>query len=69
MTYRGHMENGVVVLDEEADLPDGAKVMIDVSDFPAIEIHPDVRRFSGVLPKSTDAKGAYYEGHRFTTSN
>ncbi len=26
MTYRGHVENGVVVFDEPADLPDGTKV-------------------------------------------
>ena len=30
MTYKGHTENGVVVLDEPADLPDGARVTVDV---------------------------------------
>lgn len=28
MTYQGHIENGVVVLDESAILPDGAKVQV-----------------------------------------
>ena len=28
MTYKGHVENGVVVLDEPAALPDGAAVKI-----------------------------------------
>jgi hypothetical protein len=28
MTYKGHVENGVVVLDEEANLPEGAEVDI-----------------------------------------
>ncbi|MBI3468910.1 MAG: hypothetical protein HY000_38385 [Planctomycetes bacterium] len=28
MTYRGHVENGVVVLDEPCDLPDGAAVQV-----------------------------------------
>jgi hypothetical protein len=30
MTYKGHIENGTIVLDEPADLPDGAVVKIDV---------------------------------------
>lgn len=30
MTYRGHMENGVVVLDDPGDLPDGTEVEIHV---------------------------------------
>ncbi len=28
MTYRGHIKNGVAVLDEVADLPDGTPVVI-----------------------------------------
>ena len=28
MTYRGHVENGTVVLDQPAELPDGARVEI-----------------------------------------
>ena len=30
MTYRGHVENGVVVLDEPASLPEGAKVRVEL---------------------------------------
>ncbi|MCG3197313.1 MAG: hypothetical protein GHCLOJNM_01798 [bacterium] len=30
MTYRGHVENGVVVLDEPAELPEGAVVEVDL---------------------------------------
>lgn len=30
MTYKGHVEDGAVVLDEPAQLPDGAKVEIAV---------------------------------------
>ena len=30
MTYRGHIENGAVVLDEAVALPDGAKVEVAV---------------------------------------
>jgi len=30
MTYRGHIENGVVVLDEPADVPEGTVVSVSV---------------------------------------
>ena len=30
MTYRGHIENGLVVLDDSAALPEGASVQIEV---------------------------------------
>ena len=29
MTYRGHVENGTVVLDEPASLPEGARVRVE----------------------------------------
>lgn len=29
MTYRGHIQNGVVILDEKVDLPDGTVVRIE----------------------------------------
>lgn len=32
MTYRGHIENGVVVLDEQCDIPDGMRVTVDPID-------------------------------------
>ena len=30
MTYRGHVENGMVVLDSPASLPEGAEVRVEV---------------------------------------
>jgi len=30
VTYRGHIKNGVAVLDERVDLPDGTPVRVDV---------------------------------------
>ena len=30
MTYRGHIQNGVAVLDEQVDLPDGTPVRVEV---------------------------------------
>jgi len=29
MSFRGHVKNGVVVLDEAADLPEGAEVSVE----------------------------------------
>ncbi|MBM3288992.1 MAG: hypothetical protein FJY92_02450 [Candidatus Hydrogenedentes bacterium] len=29
MTYRGHVVNGTIVLDEPADLPDGTTVVVE----------------------------------------
>ena len=31
MTYRGHVKNGVVVLDEPVKLPEGAEVKVDLA--------------------------------------
>jgi len=31
MIYQGHVENGRIVLDDEASLPDGARVTVNVS--------------------------------------
>ena len=32
MSYRGHVKNGVVVLDHELTLPDGAEVTVNLCD-------------------------------------
>ncbi len=32
MTYRGHVRNGVVVLDEPVELPDGAAVRVELAE-------------------------------------
>jgi len=32
MTYRGHVENGVIVLDGTATLPEGAQVRVELAD-------------------------------------
>lgn len=31
MVYRGHIQNGRVVLDDEVELPEGARVKVDVA--------------------------------------
>jgi len=37
MTYRGHVKNGVVVLDQPAELPEGAEVDVTVRTEPRTE--------------------------------
>lgn len=32
MAYRGHIENGSVVLDESVDIPEGTEVKVDLCD-------------------------------------
>lgn len=53
MTYRGHVENGVIVLDEAAELPEGAKVTVDVTR----ECDESVRPLSSLLKLSGKAVG------------
>lgn len=31
VTYRGHIKNGVIVIDEPVELPEGAEVRVEVS--------------------------------------
>ena len=35
MTHRGHVQNGVIVLDEPVDLPEGAVCQVDLSPMPS----------------------------------
>jgi len=32
MTYRGHIENGVVVMDEDCPIPEGVRVKVELED-------------------------------------
>ncbi|MBI4559499.1 MAG: hypothetical protein HY706_18075 [Candidatus Hydrogenedentes bacterium] len=62
MTYHGHIENGIVTLDEPTHLPDGTRVVVEVrSAASSVEIHPEVKRFSGILPKGVDYRKIYCE--------
>lgn len=60
MTYKGHVQNGVVVLDEPVRLNEGARVTIEVlHDAPDEPPHPEILRFTGVLPNDIDARAEY----------
>jgi len=57
MTYRGHIENGSVVFDEPATLPEGAVVEVAVLAAPATGGDAktvDPARFSGVITLTED---------------
>jgi len=51
MTYRGHVENGVVVLDERAPLPEGAAVVVAPADDEAglQAMREGLLKFAGVV--------------------
>jgi hypothetical protein len=44
MTYSGHVKNGQILLDEPADLPEGASVKIEIAQTQACITRPKVRR-------------------------
>ena len=63
MTYLGHVENGGVVLDDPVRLTEGASVRIEVLHEGQSEpLHPDIIRFTGVLPPDIDVRAEYGEG-------
>jgi hypothetical protein len=51
MTYRGHIKSGAVVLDEPADLPEGAEVRVDVLpvDTPGKSQVGDLMKYAGII--------------------
>ena len=60
MSHKGHVEKGVVVLDEPMDLPDGTVVELRPISLPPGQHHPDVERFAGVIRKDI-GEGEYSE--------
>lgn len=62
MTYKGHVQNGVVVLDEPVHLAEGAQVRVEVLHETRQEaLHPEIERFTGVLPSDIDVRAEYAE--------
>lgn len=68
MTLRGHIKNGVAVLDEPMDLPDGTPVRIEVervdADFWRGKSAEELAREQGVSPcvDPGDLAGGWTEG-------
>jgi len=51
------------VLDEAVPLPEGAEVAVDVlGHTSAEEMHPDILKFTGILPTELNARKSYCEG-------
>lgn len=68
MTYRGHIKDGVVVVDEAVDLPEGAEVTIELapteSVLPLGDVLKDViGKARGLPPDASIQKRHYLYGH------
>lgn len=65
MVYRGHVENGQIVLDSGVELPEGATVAVEFIATPRKDsLHPDLQRFTGIIPRDTDARAEYHDAMR-----
>jgi len=63
MTYKGHIANGTVVLDEPMPLQDGTVVRVEVvAEAASTVLHPDIERFTGVLPADVAVREVYVDG-------
>jgi hypothetical protein len=63
MPYHGWIKKGVIVLDETVPLPEGAEVMVDVVGQTSAEnMHPDIQKYTGILPAEMNAGESYYQG-------
>jgi hypothetical protein len=62
MSYRGHVKNGVVLLDEPSSLPEGAEVNVELvaSANQQGSTPPSVREFAGMLADLSDSEWESY---------
>lgn len=63
MTYRGHVKNGVVLLDEPNRLPEGAEVCIELATAAkaVADSKPSVREFAGMLADLSEAEWEQFQ--------
>lgn len=60
MTFKGHIEKGQIVLDDAVSLPEGATVVVEiVPTHPVDALHPDLQRFTGIIPRDVDARSEH----------
>ncbi len=57
---KGHVEKGVIVLDDASHLPEGTLVEFVQVKPPTGRHHPDVERYAGIIPRSEGERDAYY---------
>ncbi len=68
MTYTGHIEEGKVVLDEPARIPEGARVRIEVLSLPAMATDAGTapslaEQLAGVIDKAEQLPVDWSENH------
>jgi hypothetical protein len=68
MTYKGHIKNGTVVLDQPVILPEGAEVNVDLVAAPApIPLAESLKgvigKATGLPPDASSQKRHYLYGH------
>ena len=68
MTYKGHIKNGSVVLDEPVALPDGSEVTVDLIPVPppvplAELLKGVIGKATGLPPDASSQKRHYLYGH------
>jgi hypothetical protein len=62
MSYLGHLKNGVVLLDEPTELPDGTAVRVEPATEPAPAIpNTNVREFAGMLADLSESEWETYQ--------
>ena len=65
MVYKGHIENGHIVLEGSVELPEGAAVFVQLISAASVDsLHPDLLRFTGIIPQDIDAQSEYSEAFR-----
>lgn len=59
MHYKGHVESGVIVLDEQVDLPEGTLVRIETMPAAGVrKLYPDIQRLAGLIQAQVDVDQA-----------
>jgi predicted DNA-binding antitoxin AbrB/MazE fold protein len=64
MSFKGHVQNGVVVLDEPASLPEGSEVRVELADIEEqlASLREGLLKFSGIVD---DLPEDWSENHDF----
>ncbi|OQC04040.1 MAG: hypothetical protein BWX80_02617 [Candidatus Hydrogenedentes bacterium ADurb.Bin101] len=67
MTYKGHVQNGAIVLDEPVNLPDGAIVSLEIAMLENVGDNPQVptlaERLASVIGKAEGLPADWSENH------
>jgi hypothetical protein len=64
MVYRGHIERGVVVLDDATTLPDGTAVEVRVGQVTAVTVGQGLERLAGLADLPADVAEKHDEYRR-----